>query len=406
MLKYKKFIVFLIFLFGLMLLSSFTFANNLSNQKLCFISDRFGSYDLFLINGDGSNLKRLTTSDLDETNPVWSPDGKKILFLSRKGYAINDEFDLWVINADGSNIVKIDTDIRVYNSRMPKWSPDSSKILYVTDSEKRLKIYDLKNNTTLNLLDSDTEVEYPCWSLDGTMILTYLKNNKERGVYLISLNGDDKIKLFNNKGSYEIFSWAPDGSKFAYIYTKPFFSFGGKKSGMYVVDKNGKKDKFLGDAYYYEWSPDSKFIVFLKKSYTTYQDESYTHYSTYIINAEINNKKNKAQLLISITDFASFPVLSPDGMKIANKSPNKVYIRELSSGEEIEIKIPGSGLYETNPNWSLDSENLVIVGYPKLFTGDTDLFIVNYKDGQIYKLTNTEKASEDTPVWSPVFYSE
>lgn len=406
MLKYKKFIVSLILLFGLMLLSSFTSANNLSNQKICFISDRFGNYDLFLVNGDGSNLKRLTKNDLDETNPVWSPDGKKILFLTRKGYKLNYEFDLWVINADGSNITKIDTDIRVYNSRMPKWSPDSSKILYVTDSEKRLKIYDLKNKTIFNLLGSNTEVEYPCWSPDGTMILTYLKSNKERGVYSISLDGNDKIKLLNNKGSYEIFSWAPDSSKFAYIYTKPFFSFGGKKSGMYVVDRNGKKDKFLGDAYYYEWSPDSKFIAFLKKSYTNYSDESQTHYSTYIINAEINDKKNKAQSLFGITDFTSFPVLSPDGTKIANKSPNKVYINELNSGEEIKIKVPGSGLYETDPNWSLDSENLAIVGYPKLFTGDTDLFIVNYKNGQIYNLTNTEKASEDTPVWSPVLYSE
>jgi len=143
MLKYKNFIaIILVFscLFGISILAT---ADN-NSHNICFVSNRFGNWDLFLINEDGTDLRRLTTSELNETTPIWSPDGMKILFISEEGNFFNMVFNLWVINKDGSNLMKIAEDITTWDGQEPKWSPDSKKIVYVTE-KKIIKIYNCSN---------------------------------------------------------------------------------------------------------------------------------------------------------------------------------------------------------------------------------------------------------------------
>ena len=52
------------------------------------------SDDIYIINPDGSNLKRLTNTRDQEKHVSWSPDGQWIAFVR--------EFDLYIIPADGS----------------------------------------------------------------------------------------------------------------------------------------------------------------------------------------------------------------------------------------------------------------------------------------------------------------
>ena len=69
---------------------------------------------------DGQNQARLTVNKANDTNPVWSPDGKKIAFMSdRDGLE-----QIYVMDADGKNQIKL-TDIRVGKSRHLAWSPVS-----------------------------------------------------------------------------------------------------------------------------------------------------------------------------------------------------------------------------------------------------------------------------------------
>ncbi len=72
-------------------------------REIAFDSMRDGNWELYLMAADGSNVRRLThTPDRSEARPAWSPDGKRIAFNAGKEGAL-DTYEICVVNADGSN---------------------------------------------------------------------------------------------------------------------------------------------------------------------------------------------------------------------------------------------------------------------------------------------------------------
>src|SRR5437667_6569032 len=80
------------------------------NGKIAFSSDRNGFLDIYMMNMDGSNQRQLTFGAVNPadgfrrtgaTNPMWSPDGRKIAFIGNLEYG---KYNLNVMNADGTRI--------------------------------------------------------------------------------------------------------------------------------------------------------------------------------------------------------------------------------------------------------------------------------------------------------------
>lgn len=71
---------------------------------IAFQSDREGSFQIFVMDANGSTEKRLTDGIGDARSPSWSPDGSKIAFsLSREG----GRSHIYVVNADGTNLIQL-----------------------------------------------------------------------------------------------------------------------------------------------------------------------------------------------------------------------------------------------------------------------------------------------------------
>ena len=99
--------------------------------RIVFINDRSGSWQLYTINPDGSNLFQVTDlapTDDDAWFPSISPDGKRIAF----NYNTGNGPDLYVVNADGSGLQQLTHD---HNSLWPRWSPDGRKLVFTTASD-------------------------------------------------------------------------------------------------------------------------------------------------------------------------------------------------------------------------------------------------------------------------------
>lgn len=94
--------------------------------KIAFISDRDGSFEIYIMDSDGSNQTRLTNNGDPENLPHWSPDGSMIAFQS----FVNDSWDIFVMGSDGSDLVQI-TDHPAADLS-PVWSPDGSMLAFVT----------------------------------------------------------------------------------------------------------------------------------------------------------------------------------------------------------------------------------------------------------------------------------
>lgn len=70
-----------------------------NGDVILFSSQRFGDSDIFTMNSDGTDVRRLTVAPEADVYPNWSPDGSQIVFTSiRDGNA-----EIYIMNADGSN---------------------------------------------------------------------------------------------------------------------------------------------------------------------------------------------------------------------------------------------------------------------------------------------------------------
>ena len=99
-------------------------------RKLAFVSRRDGNSEIYVMNADGSEQGNLTQHPASDSHPSWSPDGRKLAFVSRR----DGNSEIYVMNADGSglrNVTRAPSD-----DLDPAWSPDGRAIAFVHRSRR------------------------------------------------------------------------------------------------------------------------------------------------------------------------------------------------------------------------------------------------------------------------------
>ena len=159
--------------------------------------------DIYVMNADGSNIRRLTDHVAIDGSPAWAPDGRLIAFFSTR---INDSnSELWVMNADGSSQRPLLPDIE-YLENAPTWSPDGHYIAFAGRYELFVAAVDCSSITRLTSSE-DYQVAHPSWSPDGRLIaFDALVDYRDRFIYVIEPGGANPRQLAAD-GTYPV--WSP-----------------------------------------------------------------------------------------------------------------------------------------------------------------------------------------------------
>jgi uncharacterized repeat protein (TIGR01451 family) len=230
------------------------FASNVANYG--------NDFEIYTMDSDGSHVVQLTYNLVDDFAPVWSPDGTQIAFSNLTSNVPGDYRgslqEIFVLNNDGSGLRRI-TD-NGFPDHFPTWSPDGTKIAYSSYRVNRWDIYvkDLFSGSEVNLTQNlGSAGWYAAWSPDGTKIAYECTPTGSRQICVSDAQGtyQSVITASHGLGVATDPTWSPDGTKIAYMsdHDLPGIESGGYE--IYVMDADGSNPTRLTNNLANDWYP-------------------------------------------------------------------------------------------------------------------------------------------------------
>ncbi|HMO57850.1 MAG TPA: hypothetical protein PKC19_10855, partial [Roseiflexaceae bacterium] len=183
-------------------------------REIVFASRREANWDLYLMNADGSDLRRLTNHPAYDGEPAWSPDGRRIAFTSNR----DGSLDLYLLTIADGSIMRLTSDSAV--NAQPAWSPDGTSIVFMSWRDENQEIYRLRLDSWLgqapgmpeNLSSHPAPDHSPAWSPDGTKIAFISDRDGIGNLHVLDLNtGLIQQAGPLNRGLADP-AWTPSGS--------------------------------------------------------------------------------------------------------------------------------------------------------------------------------------------------
>jgi Tol biopolymer transport system component len=382
------------------------------------------TFDIYLLPVEGGEPIPITDHPADDRDPIWTPDGKTLLFRSNRSlgredlwalsiadgkpsgepflvrsdigraqlYSLSNDGRLLFARASGAwHIYSVAIDARTQQpaapavqltkdpaaeKRSPAWSPDGQRIAYVSSPgsapERVLRVMSADGSNDREIVSlRESDIDPFAWSPDNDHI--YFSGRQPgtgMGLYSISIStGEVKpILLWEQPDPAAHLSCSPDGRQLAFVR---WFD----RSQIHVVDVDGKNVRQMTfddtmSAFYPAWSPDGKRIAFYR-----YVRSGGARMGLMLLTVEGGALTEVVGGGRGSSEIFNFWELSwsPDGSHIAFAAPGPagkpkgIWLTKVTNGkpEPFQVNLGSSRTISYwNPRWSPD-------GTKMLFSADT-----------------------------------
>ncbi|MCH5216914.1 MAG: S9 family peptidase [Muribaculaceae bacterium] len=298
------------------------------------VAQNKGNRELWVMDINGENQKRLTHTAESEQGAVWISNGDKIAFLSKS----DDGMQVFTMNADGSNrkqISKINDGIDGF-----LFSPDESKVVVIKQVKWRERVTDKYpdlDKANARIID---DIMYKHWD-------EWVETIPHPFIATVDASGNISNDLV------DIMEGEP--------YESPMKPFGGVES--------------------FAWSPDGKTLVYVSRKKEGLEYSISTNSDLYAYNLDT---KETVNLTEGMMGYDTTPKFSPDGSKLAwlsmehdgyEADKNRIFVLDIESGEKTDL----------TTNWDYTAENLA--WHPE---GKSIYFLAYYHGGESIFSINVE----------------
>jgi eukaryotic-like serine/threonine-protein kinase len=181
---------------------------------IAFASDRSGSVQVWVMDANGENRRQITNVEKGACQPAWSPDGKKITYITpcngpRITYpGANIEY----VEIESGAVTRLNL---LGGGFEPVWSPDGGTIAYtkLSDSRTAIYTYSLETQTNTVLANKGEKNMHPAWSPDGRYITYTSLDQGIDEIWRMRSDGSSQEQL-TQAGVLKYFTqpaWSPDG---------------------------------------------------------------------------------------------------------------------------------------------------------------------------------------------------
>ena len=199
-----------------------------AQAQIAFASNRDGNPEIYVMDANGRNQRRLTNHPNNDWSPSWSPDGKRIVFMSNRDGHVHfhgwSTYEIYVMDADGGNQQRLTENRKI--DWDPVWSPDGKRIAFASDRKGDLQnfeiyVMDADGRNQQRLTENRGDDGSPSWSSDGKQIAFRSDRKGNPEIYVMDADGGNPQNLTNNPGGdvspawlNSPFSVSPAGKRF------------------------------------------------------------------------------------------------------------------------------------------------------------------------------------------------
>lgn len=206
------------------------------------------NWEIYVVNTDGSNLRRITNNSVPDRYPDWSPNSQSLVFTSVQ----DGNTDIWRVFIDAP-----DSPIRLttHSGRdfQPDWSHDGTRIVFRSTRDNACESYECTKIYAMNatngeelerLTNLDSSVDHqPNWSPSDDKIVFTSQDSPDapNGLYILDLAGTQPIPLkVDSQVDHQRSDWSPDGKWI--VYTNNALD---ESSNIYMIAADGSGEDVL-----------------------------------------------------------------------------------------------------------------------------------------------------------------
>jgi Tol biopolymer transport system component len=353
----------------------------ISPDRATLATDMQGS--IWTLPAPGGTMTRITDVFNDARQPMWSPDGRTIVFFAYR----DGGYDLWAVNPDGSNQRKLTWG--AFDDREPAFSHDGTRIAFSSDrgnflgSDYNIFILDTRSGAITQVTKGTSEDFMPTWSPDDREIAFASSRDNYQGLWAVTVaTGAERNLRTVAGGKVDAPSWGPGGQLLYHVAA-------GGENRFEIDGKSvtGSENVF---AFRASWASASEY-VYVSDGKIRKRSVSGLPMQTVEFTATL--QVARPQYTRRARDFTSAtprqalgivrPSISPDGKQIAFAAVGDIYVMPVGGAA---VNITRDAALDTDPAWSPDGTSLV-------YSSDKDseflqLWIRDMKSGQSRKVTS------------------